>query len=229
MRIDGTKGAKVYTPVTLKLYDWWVLSLSNRFAWRCQTQGFLVPHFRRHLGENHLDVGVGTGYYLEKLHPYLQEVTLLDLNAASLTSAARRIDPSRLMNCLQHDVFQPLPPELHHRYDSVSLFYLLHCLPGDMATKAAAIGNIKAAVTQNGTLYGATILGYGVSHNAFGRKLMAIYNRKGIFSNTQDSLSELEAMLHQHFREVEVSLQGTVALFAARDKIADALQDAVEN
>ncbi|WP_370521036.1 hypothetical protein [Pantoea sp. BAV 3049] len=42
-------------------------------------------------------------------------------------------------------------------------------------------------------------------------------------------MSDLKTMLHQHFREVDVSLQGTLALFTARDKSADAAQDIDEN
>ncbi len=52
MQNNSTKGAKVCLPLTLRLYDWWVLSLSNSFAWRCQTDGILPPHFRRHRGEH---------------------------------------------------------------------------------------------------------------------------------------------------------------------------------
>ncbi|MCV5306560.1 methyltransferase, partial [Escherichia coli] len=57
-------GAKIYTPLTLKLYDWWVLGVSNRLAWGCPTKEHLLPHFLEHLGNNHLDIGVGTGFYL---------------------------------------------------------------------------------------------------------------------------------------------------------------------
>lgn len=46
---------------------------------------------------------------------------------------------------------------------------------------------MKAALTKDGILYGATILGDGVMHNSFSSKLMRIYNHKGIFSNMSDS------------------------------------------
>ncbi|MEA7571661.1 CoA transferase, partial [Salmonella enterica subsp. enterica serovar Virginia] len=45
-----------------------------------------------------------------------------------------------------------------------------------------------------GTLFGATILGKEVPHNAFGKKLMAVYNKKGIFSNTNDSADTFSGM-----------------------------------
>ena len=59
--------ARYYTPLFLRLYDVFVLWFSNRFAWRCPTPTVLLPFFKAHIGtEAHMDVGVGTGYYLEK-------------------------------------------------------------------------------------------------------------------------------------------------------------------
>ncbi|SUI47110.1 type 12 methyltransferase [Salmonella enterica subsp. indica] len=56
MKINTDDGAKVYTPLTLKLYDWWVLGVSNQLAWRCPTREYLLPHFLEYLGNNHLDI-----------------------------------------------------------------------------------------------------------------------------------------------------------------------------
>lgn len=60
-------GSQIYTPFTLKLYDWWVLKMSNHFAWKCPTHDVLVPHFTEYAGNEHLDIGVGTGFYLTHL------------------------------------------------------------------------------------------------------------------------------------------------------------------
>jgi ubiquinone/menaquinone biosynthesis C-methylase UbiE len=86
----GTEaGASVYSPAVLKLYDWWVLGLSNRFAWKCPTKTVLLPFFKEYIGRSHLDVGVGTGFYLAQAGLSVQhEITLLDLNANSLRAAA---------------------------------------------------------------------------------------------------------------------------------------------
>ncbi|HHC4742384.1 TPA: SAM-dependent methyltransferase, partial [Escherichia albertii] len=45
MKNNISDSAKVYNPVILKIYDWWVLSVSNRFAWRCETSKHLLPHY----------------------------------------------------------------------------------------------------------------------------------------------------------------------------------------
>ena len=101
-------GAAVYSPLTLKLYDAWVLGISNRFAWQCPTRQVLQPFFDRHVGAHHLDVGVGTGYYLAKANlPPTTHVSLLDLNPSSLAAAKQRLGRDDTPT-LQHDVFKPL-------------------------------------------------------------------------------------------------------------------------
>jgi hypothetical protein len=58
-------GHAVYTKRMLGIYDFLVLGLSNRLIWRCPTQR-LIEHYNRHVTSNHLDVGVGTGYFLDR-------------------------------------------------------------------------------------------------------------------------------------------------------------------
>lgn len=217
MRKNSLEGAKAYTPLTLKLYDWWVLSISNNHAWHCSTKESLLPHFLQNLSSNHLDVGVGTGYYLTHT-PTNCNLTLMDLNTASLNAASARAGESKIKNIITHDVFEPYPAHLSNQFDSISMFYLLHCLPGTMPEKGVVIEHTKAALSTDGVLYGATILGEGVTHNCFGRKLMKIYNKKGIFSNANDSENELRKILSEHFKNVNIKVFGTVALFSASHK-----------
>ena len=89
MKKNTDDGAKIYTPLTLKLYDWWVLGVSNRLAWGCPTKEHLLPHFLEHVGNNHLDIGVGTGFYLTHV-PESSLISLMDLNEASLNAASTR-------------------------------------------------------------------------------------------------------------------------------------------
>lgn len=212
-------GAAVYSPLTLKLYDAWVLGISNRFAWQCPTREVLQPFFDRQIGARHLDVGVGTGYYLAKANlPQSTHVTLLDLNPSSLAAAKQRLGRDDTPT-LEHDVFKPLDASQHQRYDSISLFYLLHCLPGSMAEKADVFANLKPCLKSSGVLFGATILGDAAGHNGFGSKLMAVYNKKGIFGNRSDTAAGLRQALEKHFATVSVEVVGKVALFSARAPI----------
>ncbi len=216
---DTDKGAAIYSPLVLKLYDWWVLGLSNRFAWECSTRDVLLPFFREHAGKCHLDVGVGTGFYPAKAElPASIQFTLMDLNPDSLEAAQRRLKRSSTKK-VEHDVMDPLPPRTPRGFNSISLFYLLHCLPGVMSDKAVVFGHLKSRLASDGVLYGATILGDDIGHNGLGRRLMALYNRKGIFGNKHDTREGLELALREHFAEVIVRIEGKVALFEARHPV----------
>ncbi|WP_266180815.1 class I SAM-dependent methyltransferase [Dyella humicola] len=210
------KGAAVYSDCVLKIYDYWVLGLSNQYAWKCPTDAVLLPFFRQHLSSNHLDVGVGSGYYLAHSSDILgQRVTLLDLNDNSLRVAGSRV--SHLQPTLiREDVLHSDGALGGAKFDSISLFYLLHCLPGNMTDKARKVfSSLAPHLAPGGVLYGATILGEEAEHNWLGRRLMGLYNRKGIFGNKRDTLANLQFALAEHFTNVVAWQVGKVALFKA--------------
>lgn len=95
--------------------------------------------------------------------------------------ARKYIQDDKLNLCINHDVFKIFPNKLKSSFDSISIFYLLHCLPGTIDVKKQAIENICDLLTNSGVLYGATILGKNIEHNAFGNKLMSIYNKRNIY------------------------------------------------
>ncbi len=89
---------------------------------------------------------------------------------------------------------------------------------GEYKGKSISDRNASQALTEEGTLHGATILGSGVEHNAFGRYLMNVYNKKGIFSNKFDSLDDLKSVLEHYFDQVKIQQHGVVAVFTATGK-----------
>lgn len=209
-------GQAVYSRFVLAFYDAFVLGFSARFAWRCP-RARMLQQYQELAGPRHLDVGVGTGWFLAHCHwrQARPDVTLLDLNQNSLHAAAGRI--ARLSpRTVRGNVLEPV--ELGAaRFDSIGLNYLLHCVPGDIEAKAATVvGNLKPYLVPGGALFGSTILGAGVRHNAPGRFLMRIYNRKGIFSNRADDAAGLERALARELQDVEVRVEGVTALFSAR-------------
>jgi hypothetical protein len=52
-----------YTRAVLMIYDLWVTHFSIRYVWRCSVE-IHRDHYRKWIGKRHLEVGVGTGYYL---------------------------------------------------------------------------------------------------------------------------------------------------------------------
>lgn len=224
MDYGNEQGARIYTPLILKAYDFWVLGISNSYAWCCSTADILLNHFHQNMAAKHLDIGVGTGYYIANIRGGVNNITLMDLNLNCLAAATKRIGSHRIHHVLQHDILTPLPESEKGQYDSVSMYYLLHCLHGGMNEKAQAIENASLALTHNGTLHGATILGKGVGHNRLGRYLMKVYNKKGIFSNLADSYEDLKSVLESYFDKVTIQQHGVVAVFTATSKIAAVTQ-----
>ena len=214
------KATEAYSHWLLAIYDWWVLGVVTTYAWRCPTTSYLLPFFRKHASLKHLDIGVGTGYYLSNADwPPEATVTLVDLNANSLETAEARLAREGTRTVLQ-DIFEPLPKKLGN-FDSISLFYLMHCLPGSVKEKCQIFGHLKDRLNDGGCVYGATILGAGVKHNIFGRAILTLRNSKGFFTNRDDSEAGFANALRVYFEEVEVELQGTVLMFkGSKPKIA---------
>lgn len=206
-----TAGQAVYTPRMLGLYDLIVLGVSDRFIWKCPT-ATLLNLYNRNVSSNHLDVGVGTGYYLDRCrYPSDQpQVALLDLNQNCLRAAASRIARYQ-PTCYEGNVLEPLTLE-NRKFDSIGLNYVLHCLPGSMQDKLVAVRHLSELIAPGGVLFGATLLSGGVARSWTARRLMGFYNRKQIFTNDNDDLSTLENGLSSIFDSCDIEVVGCAAL-----------------
>lgn len=205
-------GQKVYTPWSLKIYDPLVLRFFGPVVWRCPT-GRLVEHYDRHVGRRHLDVGPGTGYFLERARlPADAQVVLLDPNPDVLAHASRRL-AHLAPSVIEADVCVPFADD--RRFDSAALNYVLHCLPGPMSRKAAAIRNVAAVLEPDGVLFGATVLGTPELHTLVSGLALRENNRRGIFDNLSDTEDGLREILSDAFAAVDVEVVGAVAIFSA--------------
>lgn len=213
-------GAAVYSPATLAIYDLLVLKITNSYGWRC-TRWSQLDLYNRHFSSRHLDIGPGTGWYLNNVAlPATEQatVTLMDLNLNTMKRTEKLLaDRGVLTSTYVGSVLNPIDPELG-LFDSVATHFLFHCVPGTWdAEKGAAIGHISKVVSDSGTFFGTTVLGNTANHNLFGKTLMRIYNgRTGIFHNTQDDLDGLTRALNRSFEDVVVDVEGVVAKFTAR-------------
>ena len=207
------EGQREYTPLFLKIYDPLILGFFAPVVWRCPTTR-LVEGYRRHLGHRHLDVGPGTGYFLARAGmPDGSPVTLLDPNVHVLGHASRRLQ--RLdITTIEADVCKPLP--VHGPFDSAALNGVLHCLPGPLPRKAAAVANVADVLAPAaGVLFGATILGDSGRHTRLSRSVLKANNRRGTFDNLGDTQDGLREILEASFERVELETLGSMAIFAA--------------
>jgi len=167
------------------------------------------------VGSPHLDIGVGTGYFLDRAgRPDFERLILLDINRNCLARAERQLARFKLALC-EVNLLAPLNLELPP-FSSVGFTYVLHCLPGRMSDKLVALDRLRPLMDQRAVLFGATILGRGIAPNWAARALLDIYNEKGVFNNRDDDLESLADGLRRRFDDVHVETQGCVALFHAR-------------
>ncbi|RXJ72396.1 methyltransferase type 12 [Veronia nyctiphanis] len=208
---------EVYTPNILQIYDFWVLGLTNLYLWKCPTR-VIKEKFEISLSDNHLDVGVGSGYYLDEcLTETTNRIGLLDANKTCLSATSRRI--SRFQpEVYQADVRRPLELDCDG-FDSISVNSLLHGLPGTMKDKSQIIGNIVNFLNSGGKLFGSTVLADQNDELGFvGKLLMKTYNRLGIYANKNDTLDALKDMLSEHLDHIEIDIVGCVAVFSGVKK-----------
>ena len=214
-RDQVTAGQAAYTKRTLDLYDFVVLTVSNPWIWKCPTPR-LIDHYNRHVTANHLDIGVGTGYFPDKCEfpSDNPRIGLMDLNPDTLAHASARIIRYR-PEVYAHNVLEPLIQEIEP-FDSVGVNYLLHCLPGSIESKAVMFDHLKPLMNKGATVFGSTLLQGDVPRSGLAKRLMAFYNKRGVFSNTEDTLAGLEAALNQRLTDVKIERVGCAALFSGR-------------
>jgi len=198
----------------LRIYDLYVLGFSCSLIWKCPAAR-LLRLYEEHVGRHHLDVGVGTGYYLKRARFRIgaPEITLFDLNPNSLEHAARRIAHYQ-PKTVEGDILEPnhLP---RRYYDSISLNFLLHCLPDGGAGKWRLFDHLIPTLAEDGLVFGSTLLGRDLPLLRRQRLFMTVYNGKGIFSNQHDSPERLQAELQRRFQRVHIEQVGAGALFVA--------------
>ncbi|AOP35534.1 methyltransferase [Leptospira tipperaryensis] len=210
-------GQQVYTSSFLRIYDLVVLHIISRWFWRCPPQN-MVQLYNKHLSANHLDIGVGTGYLLQKAKfPVVKpKISVMDLNANSLMEARKRLsDLAGEFNAYRANILEPINTK--EKFDSIGLSFLFHCVPGAIREKAStAFKNLLKIRNPDGVIFGSTALhDLGQTHY-LSRRGMKNLNRRGVFHNTQDTFSDLEAALKENFKDYELYVIGAIAFFAGK-------------
>jgi SAM-dependent methyltransferase len=210
------KGQSDYTPRLLSVYDRFVIGFMAPRVLRTPMAP-LLDQYRELVGPRHLDVGPGTGWFLDNadLAPST-EITLLDPNPDVLAHSERVLRRFSITT-VEADVLKPLP--VAGPFDSAALNMVLHCLPGPSSRKAEAIRNVAAVVDADGVLFGAAVLGRSAPHSRPARVFLRFANHKGGFDNLEDTIQDLRSMLEESFEDVEVTEMGSAARFVARRPI----------
>jgi hypothetical protein len=204
----------VFSRGMLKYYDR-LLEFTCHRVWHCPIQRTLEL-YRRHLSSNHLEVGVGTGYFLEhsRFPGPEPRLALLDLSPHCLQRTATRL--SRYTpEVYRANALAPIELSVR-RFDSIAMNYVLHCMPGAIPGKGAAFANLKPLLNESGVLFGSTVLRHGVRCDLGARAFMRLYNECKVFCNLEDSLADLRRALEKTFGKVQIEVIGCVAQFSGR-------------
>jgi SAM-dependent methyltransferase len=206
------RGQSDYTRLLLDAYDPIVIGFVSWFVWHCPIDP-LVEGYRQHIQDNHLDVGPGTGYFIDNSGlPDGSRVTIVDPNTNVLRHTSRRL--RRLeVTAVEADVLKPLP--VHGPFDSAALNLVIHCLPGPLSRKARGVANVAATLSPDGVLFGASVLGRSGQHSWLARRVLSAFNWRGAFDNLDDTEDGLREILGASFEHVELKTVGSVAIFSA--------------
>lgn len=208
-------GAVIYKFWDLLIYEIWVLWIVSTWAWGCSTDKYLLPQFRKNAGKHHhLDIGSGTGYYVRRGQiPASTKLTLVDLERPALDVGLKRCGRPNARGLIAN-ILQPLPVD--DKFDSVSMYYLLHCIPASVEEKCYIFKHIKNNMTTDGVIHGASVLGKGIRRdNAFAARVRRGVLEAGIFHNEDDNAYSFEHALRQNFNNVETRVVGSVFMFSA--------------
>ena len=79
-----------------------------------------------------------------------------------------------------------------------------------------SLDHLQSLMKPGAVIFGSTLLQGGVARSWPARRLMEVYNRKGIFSNERDDIEGLQRALGQRFLSVSIEIVGCAALFSGR-------------
>jgi hypothetical protein len=206
---------KAYTPLGLRLYDGLIMYFVLKHVWGCNPDD-LVDHYRQHVTSNHADIGVGTGYCLDRcgFGSPAPRLALIDLQSNCLEYTARRLSRYRPQQYVR-DVLRPVHDIPGERFDSIALGGVIHCLAGDLRAKASVFDRIAALGKPGTKIFGYTLISDDVPRRARRRVVHWLLNTLRVVDNSRDRLSDLTAALTSRFIDCRIEPIGCMALFSA--------------
>jgi hypothetical protein len=207
---------KAYTRLGLHVYDPLIVNLVAPRVWDCSPDA-LLEHYREHVTSNHADIGVGTGFFLDRcgFDSTQPRLALIDLQSNCLAHAARRLARYRPQTYVR-DALRPIEGVPGGPFDSIALGGILHCLAGDLRRKSSVFDAITPLVKAGTKIFGYTLVSDDIPRHVRRRFVHGLLNRLRVVDNTNDRLSDLHHELSARFIDCKVEVVGCMALFSAR-------------
>ena len=198
-----------------KIYDFGLYRFVSTYIWKYDSQK-IIKSYKQNVSNNHLEIGVGTGYLIKNsIEPRESlTLTLMDLNESCLKkSAIELISYSPYQ--IKQNILEPFA-NTKNTYDSIGMNYVLHCVQGDFKSKGIVFDHVYSALSDGGVFFGATILTEGVNNSFSAKILIYILNMLCIFSNNKDSFKDFSDSLNKQFMNVEINKSGSVVYWKAQ-------------
>ncbi|VAX00338.1 hypothetical protein MNBD_GAMMA21-653 [hydrothermal vent metagenome] len=208
-------GVQIYSRLLLFFYDTLIMRLLTPYVWRCKATNYLKL-YHAYMTPNHADIGVGTGYCLDRCQyqPGQVRIALIDLQQNCLDYSARRLkrfSPEQY----QRNALEPVHINAE-TFDSIALGGILHCIPGDMQDKGKVFDSFAPIMNETTCVFGYTILNKGVRKTHLSRVIFYVLQKLKVINGIHDSAEQLKIELHNRFHHSEVDVIGSVAIFVAK-------------
>ena len=210
---------RVYTKPGLALYDGLIMGVFARLIWRCDPQHF-VDIYQRNVSGNHADIGVGTGYCLDRCRfpSRNPRLALIDVTPNCLEFTARRLARYAPKTYL-HDASELVRID-GGPFDSVGLGGVLHCMPGDdMRDKCRLFDAIEPLLHAETVVFGYSLVADNMRSTLRSHLAHLTLNRLRIVNNVNDRIGELRRELRRRFSDYEVETRGPLAFFRAQGAV----------
>ena len=210
------RSQQFFNATSLLFYDLLLYGVISKYAWGSSIQR-LDSHYRKYVSHNHLEVGVGTGYLLNRVvfdsaHPRL---ALMDLSRECLEKTKRKV-ARYAPDTYKQNLLEPIQYEID-KFDSIGINYVMHCVPGSFREKAVAFTHLQTLLSENGVLFGSTVVSENIHKNMLARPFMWLMNALGVFNNRNDNAQDLQECLEANFQVIEFEVVGVTAFFAVRN------------
>jgi SAM-dependent methyltransferase len=165
---------------------------------------------------NHLEVGVGTGFLLNRAvfdsaHPRL---ALMDLSRECLEKTKRKVARYAPETYIQN-LLEPIDQKID-KFDSIGVNYVMHCVPGNFKEKGIAFSHMRPLLSENGVLFGTSVLSEDIHQNLLAKPFMWLMNFRAVFNNRSDNARDLKECLEANFQVIEFDVVGVTAFFAVK-------------
>jgi methyltransferase family protein len=207
-------GIKAYSKLGLQLYDCLVIRGLAPHVWGSSVERFLA-HYRQHLTPNHADIGVGTGYFLDRCDFGMSRprIALIDRKPQCLAYAARRLaryQPETYL-CDARQSLRGIQP-----FDSISLGGVLHCLPGADFNAKASVLNALRSISRPGTkIFGYTLVNNNIHRDWRRAMTHRVLSAMQVVNFTNDNVADLSRTLSLHLTDCTIESVGSFAFFSA--------------